>query len=154
MNVTTIVAIVALVSFLIICVVLISSWRRGVKARNASIKAIEQSISDVVYELAEMNTTWKNTYERIDFEKKREEENKATEKVTEIEKIIEKEQEPLDVLPQGEISLDFSIFEEFEDMSLDDLELTDDMSDIKTDYNTGRSGRRYTAEELETLIKE
>ncbi len=156
MNVTTIVAIVAAVSFLVICVIMISSWRQGNKSRNANIKAIEQSINDVVYELSEMNTTWKNTCDRLEeLEQKREEERKATE----IEKVIEKEKEPLDVPVRGEISLNFAELEDFNTLSLNDLgfeeiELLDSMPDMYTEYNTGRSGKKYTAEELESLIKE
>lgn len=168
MNITTIVAIVAFAALLIICAIIISAWRRGNKARNASIKAIEQRVNDVVLELSEMNTTWKNTYERMDFERRREEEKRAAE----IEKIIEKELEPLKTAPkeeisldfadgeisldfdEGEISLDFMDFEEFDNITIDDIELFDSTPEIQTVYNTGRSGKTYTAEELESLIKE
>lgn len=154
MDVTTIVAIVAIVLFLIICVIVLSSWKQGNKSRDGAIKAIEQSINDVVYELSEMNTSWKNTCDRLEeLEKKREEEKKAAE----IEKLVEKEtyEEPV----QGEISLDFADLEDFNTLSLSDLgfeeiELLDSMSDTYTEYNTGKSGKKYTAEELETLIKE
>ena len=153
MNVTTIVAIVAFVLLLVIVVVAISSWRQGNKSRNASIKAIEQSINDVVYELSEMNTTWQKTNERLDehleFEKKKEES-----KIPEIEKPVIKEAEPLNMMVPEEISLDFADLDDFDNLSYEDLDLLDSTDGIYTEYNTGRSGKKYTAEELESLIKE
>lgn len=153
MNVTTIVAIVAFVLLLVIVVVAISSWRQGNKSRNASIKAIEQSINDVVYELSEMNTTWQKTNERLDehleFEKKKEES-----KIPEIEKPVIKEVEPLNMMVPEEISLDFADLDDFDNLSFEDLDLLDSTDGIYTEYNTGRSGKKYTAEELESLIKE
>lgn len=153
MNVTTIVAIVAFVLLLVIVVVAISSWRQGNKSRNASIKAIEQSINDVVYELSEMNTTWQKTNERLDehleFEKKKEES-----KIPEIEKPVIKEAEPLNMMVPEEISLDFADLDDFDNLSFEDLDLLDSTDGIYTEYNTGRSGKKYTAEELESLIKE
>lgn len=151
MNVTTIVAIVAFVSLLIIFVILISSWRQGNKKRSAAIQAIEQSINDVVYELSEMNSTWKNTCERMEFERNREDETKTAE----LEKLIEKVKVTLDPIEQAkptkpaepmnpvEISLDF---EEFEDL--------EDFDNLTEEYQVGRSGKKYTAQELESLIKE
>lgn len=153
MNVTTIVAIVAFVLLLVIVAVAISSWRQGNKSRNASIKAIEQSINDVVYELSEMNTTWQKTNERLDehleFEKKKEES-----KIPEIEKPVIKEVEPLNMMVPEEISLDFADLDDFDNLSYEDLDLLDSTDGIYTEYNTGRSGKKYTAEELESLIKE
>lgn len=153
MNVTTIVAIVAFVLLLVIVAVAISSWRQGNKSRNASIKAIEQSINDVVYELSEMNTTWQKTNERLDehleFEKKKEES-----KIPEIEKPVIKEVEPLNMMVPEEISLDFADLDDFDNLSFEDLDLLDSTDGIYTEYNTGRSGKKYTAEELESLIKE
>lgn len=153
MNVTTIVAIVAFVLLLVIVAVAISSWRQGNKSRNASIKAIEQSINDVVYELSEMNTTWQKTNERLDehleFEKKKEES-----KIPEIEKPVIKEAEPLNMMVPEEISLDFADLDDFDNLSYEDLDLLDSTDGIYTEYNTGRSGKKYTAEELESLIKE
>ena len=153
MNVTTIVAIVAFVLLLVIVAVAISSWRQGNKSRNASIKAIEQSINDVVYELSEMNTTWQKTNERLDehleFEKKKEES-----KIPEIEKPVIKEAEPLNMMVPEEISLDFADLDDFDNLSFEDLDLLDSTDGIYTEYNTGRSGKKYTAEELESLIKE
>lgn len=153
MNVTTIVAIVAFVLLLVIVVVAISSWRQGNKSRNASIKAIEQSINDVVYELSEMNTTWQKTNERLDehleFEKKKEES-----KIPEIEKPVIKEAEPLNMMVPEEISLDFADLDDFDNLSFEALDLLDSTDGIYTEYNTGRSGKKYTAEELESLIKE
>lgn len=176
MNLTTIVAIVAFVSLLIIFVILISSWRQGNKKRSAAIQAIEQSINDVVYELSEMNSTWKNTCERMEFERNRADETKAAELEKLIEKVnatiepIEQMQnmqaiEPMEPMkpiktiePQGpgEISLDFDDLEGFDNLTLDDIDLLDSIPDmdIQEEYQVGRSGKKYTAQELESLIKE
>lgn len=153
MNVTTIVAIVALVSLLVIVVVVISSWRQGNKSRNASIKAIEQSINDVAYELSEMNATWKKTNEQLD-ELRDLEKRKGESEIPEAKSPVEKGNEPFESPAREEISLDFADLDDFDSLGFEDIELLESMEGIYTEYNTGRSGKKYTAEELESLIKE
>lgn len=50
------------------------------------------------------------------------------------------------------IDLDFIDIDDL--FELDEIIFNEDGQDRSSDYNTGRSGRKYTAEELEALIKE
>lgn len=79
----------------------------------------------------------------------------------EPKKIVPEMQEIFEIVPEENGDMDKS--KEKVDLSFID---TDDLFDLdeilfesiehdrQTDYNTGRSGKKYTAEELETLIKE
>lgn len=54
--------------------------------------------------------------------------------------------------PTESINLSFIDLESLD--SFDDVDLFESTEKVLSDYDTGRSGRKYTAEELESLIKE
>lgn len=53
-----------------------------------------------------------------------------------------------------EISLSFIDSDEFDSLDIEDLDFFENLEKLPPDYDRGRSGRKYTAEELESLIKE
>lgn len=60
--------------------------------------------------------------------------------------------------PSDEINLSLIDLDSIDSMNLDEFEFfdndNDEKSEARDDYSTGRSGKKYTAQELESLIKE
>ena len=223
MTTIIVVAIVALVFFVTVCVVAFMVWKREAEMRTDSIRAIERSMNDMAHEIAGLNVdkaqqspryydsaysdiydkgtvrtyavetkkagsksrakkkdpfSWtrrnKNTEiaedETMTVFKPMEGENRKL-KWTEVsEERISKGDEPKDIPAAEEqqatataeenpqtsnsINLSFVDLEELELGNLEDIEFFESLSRLNTAYNMGRSGRKYTAEELEELIKE
>ena len=234
MTTIIVVAIVALVFFVTVCVVTFMVWKRETEIRTDSIKAIERTMSDMAAELADLNVdrtgygghdrprydagkvdmySWPDTRKNTGnesgnaFKKKKKDpfswvrSNKNIEaaedetvtvfrpmegesrklkwtEVTETVNANEKEPdsnelseeqmpqeteeyipEPEEVIPEEpkepvskSINLSFVDLEDLDNW--EDIEFFKSLSGRQTDYNMGRSGRKYTAEELEELIKE
>lgn len=245
MTTIIVVAIVALVFFVAICVAAFMIWKQETQMRTDSLKGIEGSLNDVLYELSDRRPNarrytesvvpeyqehterrrvfqhrtkaedrrhaenidtgsnydpfkWSNKEKDIDVKvfrpsdihiKREEPEGKAetkpsivdvievvdgTKPVSKIEDSMPAEIEETKQTAEPEITetvksetfeenLEEGIEEDLEiDLSLIDIDDLFDIDEILFEekdlneecYSTGRSGRKYTAEELESLIKE
>ena len=234
MTTIIVVAIVALVFFVTVCVVTFMVWKRETEIRTDSIKAIERTMSDMAAELADLNVDrirhdghdrlrydaakanmyswadtrksagnessntfkkkkkdpfswvrsnknieaaedetvtvfrpmegesrklkWVEVSEAADVEENEKEENKPSEEQTapETEEYVPEPEEVIPEEPKEPVSNSINLsFVDLEDLdNWEDIEFFKSLSGRQTDYNMGRSGRKYTAEELEELIKE
>ena len=210
MTTIIVVAIVALVFFVTICVVAFMVWKHETEKHTESLRGIEDSLHDVLHELYggagnrafiqddiygnyEMaRPTYKYGGSKIKKDKKQPEKNKKRDpfrwmraETTDEDVIVFKPDEKhvsklswqeiteKDIAPEvqnlnEEVLTDNNVGNEpiqteenregHIDLSmidiLEDMEFFGELQEKQTDYNVGRSGKKYTAEELEELIKE
>lgn len=164
-----IVAAIAAVVFLVtLYIVAISVWKHEAKKRNSSLRNIENSLNEMVHELTTLNAEVAEQGNRaqmrdnivankdLTFEEYQIPDQAYSRKST--EKIEAAEVTEYDVaVSDDEINLDFIDLDGIESIDLDGLSIFDSVNSMAkepADYSTGRSGKRYTAEELEALIKE
>ena len=146
----------AAIVFAVLVIVLVNMWKRETERRTASIKAIEKRLNDVVSQLVDSNRLISETNngsidKRLDSlleilqQMKSDDRDIASEDFSELEAYDTE-------MPEDEISFDFLDSYDFDDMDDDSFE--EDYGGLPNEYITGRSGKKYTAEELESLIKE
>ena len=212
MEMTTIivVAIVALVFFVTICVVAFMVWKHETEKHTDSLRGIEDSLHDVLHEIyggagnrafiqedvygdyEAARPTYKYGGSKIKKDREQHEKNKKRDPFrwmrsedTDDDVIIFKpdkkhvsklrwkeitEQDigaDVETLNEEVLLDDSNVNEPNEsdayqerhiDLSmidiLEDMEFFEELQEKHTDYNVGKSGKKYTAEELEELIKE
>lgn len=156
MTTTVVIAFAAAAILFIMLIVVLIVCKRESKKRTDSINAIENRLKEVTKVLADSNKIKTDTIDRGAG-------SGMDELVQAIEKLAaqkDSEEEMMDTdwgLESSEDEICFDFLEEGElyDISTDDLaDFVDGGILIGSEYNTGRSGKKYTAEELETLIKE
>lgn len=156
MTTTVVIALAAAAALLVTLLIVLAVCKRESKKRTESINAIENRLKEVTKVLADSNRIKNDTVERS-FGSGMEELIQAIEKLA-AKNVSEEKAVRYDTeyeQPEDEISLDFLEAGDLYDIQMDDLEdFEEDDLLIGTEYNTGRSGKKYTAEELETLIKE
>ncbi|MDO4745571.1 MAG: hypothetical protein Q4B18_03330 [Bacillota bacterium] len=154
-------------------IIVLVFWKKDSKQRNESIRALEKRLDEVVHELADgnkINSTTKNDIsdENMDRLIRTLENMSFIGAISEVDEVNEAQEDDIEIEDVGdEISFDFlelDGFEMFEDFETEkepqisnDFEIEDDFEidiGLPEEYNTGRSGKKYTAEELEALIKE
>lgn len=168
MTTTIVIALVVAVAFLLMSVVFLVLWKKETKKRAVSIKTIEKRLNEVVAELADSNKIKNDATDRSPGSNM-EDLIQAIERLvirTEDEERLKLDDPEYDA-DGDEISFDFletgdlgDLYDDIEGIEIDDIEI-DDLDDfyktdvsIAEDYTIGRSGKKYTAEELEALIKE
>lgn len=210
MTTIIVVAIVALVFFVTICVVAFMVWKHETEKHTESLRGIEDSLHDVLHELyggagnrafiqedvygdyEMVRPTYKYGGSKIKKERKLPEKNKKRDpfkwmhsenkdddvivfkpderhvstlrwtEITEQDLAVEVDQPNKEALPDENLNNEPDEIEETReehvDLSmldiLEDMEFFEELQEKHTDYNVGKSGKKYTAEELEELIKE
>ena len=211
MTTLIVVAIVALVFFVTICVVAFMTWKHETEKHTDSLRGIEDSLHDVLHELyggagnrmfvqedvygdnekampkykyggskvkKEREKPAKNNKKRDPFRWMRSEDNDDDVIVfkpdkNHVSKLRWKEITEQDIAADSENPVEEVLIDENYDIELEehemhqeypaDLSMLDILEDMEffgelqekhTDYNVGKSGKKYTAEELEELIKE
>lgn len=156
MTTTVVIAFAAAAILFIMLIVVLIVCKREAKKRTDSITAIEHRLKEVTKVLADSNKIKTDTIDRGAV-------SGMEELVQAIEKLATKKESEEEITDADwalessydEISFDFLEERDLYDIETDDLvDLVDEDILIGSDYNTGRSGKKYTAEELETLIKE
>lgn len=164
MMTTMVVAIAAVAVFVVISIITITIVKKESLKRTASIKAIEKSINklsvdlveniklsnDIAMELnADLHYMYEDAVTNINVT--------STGMTTplEMEHMISETIENMTAAEPGEISLDFLDMDNLEDLEIpDDMLFEEEFAEPTGEYIVGRSGRKYTAKELEELIKE
>lgn len=155
MTMTMGIALAAAAVVLVVLVIILVLFKREANKRTKSINAIESRLKEMALELADGNRMKSYAMDSSSTDKM-EELIRAIERLAvnteEKEYTIQNYTEFDD--PNDEISFDFLETEYYYDSEEDEMEdfLEEDI--IVSEYNTGRSGKKYTAEELESLIKE
>lgn len=218
MTTIIVVAIVALVFFVTICVVAFMVWKQETEKRTDSLRGIEDSLHDVLHELygnnggssfarediygqfEEVRPTYRYGGSKVKKDRERPGKNKKRDPFKwmrsereeddvivfkpdkkHVDKLSWKEIKESDIPVASEVlieetpevvSVDKNQEEKVNvqeaqqethkeglvDLSmidiLEDMEFFGELQEKHADYNVGRSGKKYTAEELEELIKE
>lgn len=155
MTTPTVVLIAAAAFFIVICVVAIIILKKESKTRTASIKDIEKCINKMSHELTEGIKAGNSI---------------AMDMNADIHCMLESSAAGIKEIKDNgfgsdnqnsnsaymnetdEISFDFLEFDNLD--SAEDLIMGEESNESAGEYITGKSGRKYTAEELEELIKE
>jgi len=165
MTITVVIALAVAAIFLALSVISLVLWKKETRKRTESIKAIEKRLNQVVSELADSNrikseaadhSAGSNMKDMIHAIERLAAGNEDEErlKIGDFEYDVGDEEISFDFLETG------ALYDNIEDIEIDDIEIDglDDFYEsdvsIAEDYTIGRSGKKYTAEELETLIKE
>lgn len=165
MTTTMVAAIAAVAVFVVISIITITIVKKESRKRTASIKAIEKSINklsvdlveniklsnDIAMELnADLHYMYEDAVTNINVTPPAE-----TTAPVEMDDMTSQTIESMTAADPGEISLDFLDLDNLENLEIpDDMLFEEELAEPIGEYIVGRSGRRYTAKELEELIKE